>query len=311
MSTPEPPEGVRDLARRGVRFLAAAVVALLVAVVAAWAGGSPALPLVAGAVAVAVGWLLQRRAPTPSPSGTSAIVAGAVLLVLGVRSVWMPTGDALDVFLTVAGTAFAAAGLAIDERRLVSLGVLQWALVAGRPDAGSVPFRHCLVATDLAVPVPHLTPLLLVAGAALVVGTAQRFVGWRREAGRGAEVTGLALLHGTLLAKAVELPDLEVLCGAGRGIDVGWVAVGLAVAVLSALYGFAGRDAVWAAVGAGALAAHGLVATVLSGEPIWAAIALLPLGVGLGVAERVGIGWPREPGYGRRRPWQSAEDDGR
>lgn len=304
MPTAEPSDGMRALARRGIRPLAAAVVALLVAAVAAAAGGSPILPLAIGALAIVAGAIVQRRVGAPSPWGTSAVVAGAILLVLGARSALLPTGEALDLFLSAAGAAFVAAGLSLDERRLVSLGILQWGLVLARPGASSVPFRHCLVATDLAVPVPRLTPLLLLGVAVVAFGTAQRFLGWRLEAGRGAEVTGLALLHGTLLAKAVELPDLEVLCGAGRGIDAGWVVLGMAAAVVSALYGLAGRDAVWAGVGSGALAAHGLAATVLSGEAIWAVIAVLPLGLGLAMADRAGIGWPREPGYDRRLPWR-------
>ncbi|MDX1659072.1 MAG: hypothetical protein R3343_09660 [Nitriliruptorales bacterium] len=284
--------------------MAAATIALVVAVVTAIADAGAALPTTTGALFLIAGAAFHLRDDRHSALATSAVVVGGALLVVGIRAQLHPTGDDLDLFLTVAGGLFVAVGVGFDERRLVSLGLLQWALVLVQPGPDAAPFRHCLIATEVAVPVPRIDPLLLLGLAAVVAGSVFRFTGWRLEAGRGAEVTGLVVLELSLLAKAVELPDLPVLCGAGRGIDPGWLWLAIAVSVAAGVYGAAGRDPVWAGVGAGGLALAGLLGTALSGEARWAVVALLPLLATLVLADRAGVDWPREPGYGRRRPWR-------
>ncbi|MDX1619732.1 MAG: hypothetical protein R3320_01990 [Nitriliruptorales bacterium] len=302
--TTAPPRKVTELVRRGVRLLAAAVVGLTVVAITAAAHGGVVVPLVAGGAFLLVSLWMNRRTEQTSAVGTSAAVIGLALLAVGARALLDPTGETLELFLWITGGLFLVSGIATDERRLVSLGLLQWAFVLIQPAEGAAPFRHCMFATDLAIPVPRLDPLLLLGLGAAGAGSLSRFRGWRLEAGRGAEVTGLVLLEMTLLAKAAELPDLRVLCGPGGGVDVGWLLLAMAVGIAAGLYGLAGRDPVWTGVGGGGLALAGLMGTSLTGEAIWAALALLPLVGALALSERAGVAWPRRPGYGRRRPWE-------
>jgi hypothetical protein len=69
------------------------------------------------------------------------------------------------------------------------------------------------------------------------------------------------------------------------------------------------RDTVWATTGVAALALQGLAATTLTGQPGWAFAALVPLVVGIAAAERAGVRWPREPGYGPRPPARDLFED--
>lgn len=287
-----------------MRLLAAATVTLVIVAVTAIADGDALVPFAVGAGLIVAGWWLHRRSEGPSAAATSSLVVALVLVVLGFRNLLVPLDDQLETFLIAAGTGFVVLGGLLDERRLVSLGLLQWVAALLRPDPDAAPFRHCLIATDLAIPVPQLDGVLVLGLAAVVAGSLARILGWRLEAARGAEVTGLVTLNVGLLAKAVELPDLAILCGGGRGIDPGWLILAMLVGVASALYGAAGRDPVWTGVGGGALALGGLLGTVLSGEVRWSLFALLPLVAALGLVERAGVPWPRQPGYGRRRPWR-------
>jgi hypothetical protein len=270
----------------------------------------PAVLAAAGGVLTLGGALHEwrRRPDGPfvlgvSPLATSAIVAGAVLVLLAVRSWLQIDDDTLDMFLAAAGVVFVAVGLTGDERRLVGLGVLQWAIALGRPHAGDVPFHHCLVAPDVAVPLPRLDPLVVLGLAVFVAGTVLRWAGWRREAGRGAEVTGLVLLLGGLVAKGVELTGLEVLCGDGYAVDRGWMLLAYTAGAIAAGYGIVTRDATVAAVGGLAVGLAGFAGTILTGTPWWAATALVPVVAALGWAERHGTSWPHRPAYDHARPW--------
>lgn len=315
MTTP-PPRRVADLARRGIRLVAAGALALLVTAVTAVATpGSrvaAAVQLVVGAVLVAAGvWrdrgLRREAAPhaerqdrLPSALGTTTIVAGLALVAVGAQAAIHPEGAQLDRFLLGVGAAFLAAGYVLSERRLVTLGLVQWMIVLALPASNTQRFAHCIIGPEFSVPVPQLDPVLLLAVGALVVGTVHRTARWRVQAGRGLEITGVITVNSVLLFKAIELPGLERLCGAGDALDEWWTVIGMVVAIASGLYGLVSRDSVWAATGVAALTAQGLVATTLTGEPWWALAALLPLVAGMAAAERAGVPWPREPGYGSR-----------
>lgn len=298
MTTP-PPDRVSDLARRGIRLVAAAALALVVAAVSAVAspGSDTAavVQLVTGAVLVALGVWLDRGDRAPSAAGTTTLVAGMALVAVGAQTMLAPEGAALDRYLALVGGLFVAAGYALAERRLVTIGLLQWVVVLALPSTNDATFAHCVM--DLTVPVPRLDPVLWFAVAAVVVGTAHRVVRRQVQAGRGFEITGAIALNVTLLFKAVELPGLESLCGSGDAFDEWWAVAGMAVALASALYGLVGRDVIWATTGVAALALHGLAGTVLTTAPGWALAAFVPLAVGLVTAERAGVPWPREPGY--------------
>lgn len=315
MTTP-PPRRVTDLARRGIRLVAAGALALLVTAVTAVATpgttAAAAVQLVVGAALVAGGVWRDRAGRSgsaahaatqdrqPSALGTTTIVAGLALVAVGAQAAIHPEGAELDRFLVGIGAAFLAAGYALSERRLVTLGVVQWMIVLALPASNTRRFAHCIIGPEFSVPVPQLDPVLLLAVGALVVGTVHRTARWRVQAGRGLEITGVITVNGVLLLKAIELPGLARLCGSGDALDEWWTVIGLVVAIASGLYGLVSRDTVWAATGVAALTAQGLAATTLTGQPGWALAALLPLVIGIAAAERAGVPWPREPGYGSR-----------
>lgn len=295
-----------ELVSRGTRILAATTLAVAVATVgaAAWVGGAqhPLVLLAGAALLLGLGIAFERRRPGPSTIGTTALVGAVVLASLAVRAWVDPTGAGLDVFLGVSGAVTVVLGYLGDERRLVTVGLGQWAVALGRPHPGGPVFRHCLVATDVAVPLPRLEPVLLLSIAAIAVGTVHRRRQTHLEAGRGVEVAGLVGLHVSLLAKAVELPGLEQLCGTGDAVDAGWMVLGLLVALATGWYGLRGRDAVWAGAGLLALGGYGLAGPLLARQPLWGLAALVPLTAMLVLVERAGIPWPRQPGYGEARP---------
>lgn len=298
----EPPVGVGAMVRRGLRALAAAAVALTVAAVASAAEGHDGprtwLLGVAAALLLGLGGALSARGRWRSASATSAVVAGVVLATLAVRSV-LGTPH-LPTFLGFAGAVALVAGLATDERRLTALGTGQWALALALPASS---LHHCLVATDLAVPVPRLDAPLLLGLGALAVGTGLRWLGVRPRGARGVEVTGLLLVLGVLVAKGTELPGLPLLCGTGDTVDGGWMAIALGAGLVAGAYGALTRDALWAGAGAGTVVLAGLLATMLGGGAGWAVAALLPVAAVVASSERRGVRWPDEPGYRHRRPW--------
>jgi hypothetical protein len=286
---------------RGLRPLAAGVVALVVAAATTVLLDRPVVLAGLGAVLLAGGWVADERrrrttaGRTGDVLGAAAVVTGAVLLVVAVPAVLDLGRDALTAVLTTAGAALVVLGVARDERRLVTLGVLQWLLELARPLPGGPRFRHCLVATDLALPTPRLTGPLVLGALVLLVGTVAVERGWRPDAARGAELTGLTTVLVVLLARAVELPGLAQLCGPGgaAAIDAGWTVALLLVALGGAVAALVRRDLVVLSVCGTALAVGGLVATALSGQARWAAAALVPLGGTLLAGARAGVGWPR------------------
>ncbi|MFP5309966.1 MAG: hypothetical protein ACLGIR_10375 [Actinomycetes bacterium] len=299
---------LRDLVAalpRGLRALAAGVVALVVAAATAALVDAPAALATLGAVLLAVGWVVdaRRRRATGDRAGdvlaAGGVVTGALLLVVAVPALLDLGREDLGPVLATGGAVLLGLGLLRDERRLVSLGLLQWVAWTGRPLPGGPRFRHCLVAPEVALPTPRLTGPLVVGAVALVVGALLGRAGGRlatrRDAARGAELTGLVVVLVVLLARAVELPGLAELCGPGGGaaVDAGWVVALLAVATAGAVAGLAARDLVVVSVCGTALAVTGLVATGLSGQARWAVAALVPLGGTLAAGARAGLGWPR------------------
>ena len=304
MSTP--PSGAADLARRGLRGLAVGAVLLAVAATAAVADGRQGTePLVLATAAAALLGAGAARAAAGrwrSASATSAVVAGVVLATLAARSWLRVDVGELSGFLTGAGGLALVAGLVTDERRLAALGVGQWAAALAIPPSGAAVLRHCLVATDLGVPVPRLDGPLVLAVGALAAGTALRWSGRRLQAGRGVEATGMLLLLGTLLAKGIELPGLPALCGTGDAVDAGWLALALVAGVLATAYGIGTDDALWAAAGTATVVLAGLAGTGLGAGAWWAVVALVPVAGAIGWSEARGVPWPSDPGYGRRLP---------
>lgn len=291
-----------DLPR--VRALALGAVALVV--VAAGAVTGPArVPVLAGvAVAlVAVGAWRWRTAGRTGVS-TSAIVAGVLVGLLLADEL----EASVDAILLGTGLVALVAGWVLRERRLAVSGLLTLGVLVGRPLHGAgATFSHCLVATELAVPVPRLAGPLWLALAAVAVGTALRWSGlgvrWRRvSVARGVEATGAVGVAVLLLARGVELPDHRLLCGAGDGLDTGWLLLAVGWGVVAGVYGLAGRDVVWEAVGLGAITGAGVLGTVLSGSPWWAVGCGVLLVGALVVADLLRVPWPDQPGWERARP---------
>lgn len=290
-----------DLPR--VRALALGAVALVVTAAGAVAGGTRAwvLAAVAAALAGVAAWRWSHAGRTGA--STSAAVASVLVGLLLLEEV---TGD-VDVVLLASGVIALAASLVLRERRLAVSGLLSLAALLGRPLPGGATFTHCLVATEVAVPVPRLDGPLWLAVGALVLGTAARWGGWGQGSGhtpvaRGVEITGAVGLAVVLLARAVELPGHRLLCGPGDALDEGWLVAGLAFGVVAGLYGLAARDLVWEGVGLVSITALGVVATTVSGSPWWAAGVAVPLVGALAAAEWLRVPWPDEPGYEVARP---------
>lgn len=290
-----------DLPR--IRALALAAVALVVTAAGAVAGDARVPVAAAAAVGLgAVAALRWRRAGRTALSTSAAVTA----VLVGLLLVELVTDD-IDVVLTVTAVVTMAAALLLGERRLMVSGLLSLAVLLGRPLPGGATFTHCLVATDVAVPVPRLDGPTWLALGALAVGSVLRWTGWGERLGRttvarGLEMTGAVGLVVLLLAKAAELPGHRLLCGAGHAIDEGWVVVGVAYGVVAGMYGLATRDVVWEAVGLASITGQGLLATTLTGTPWWALASGVLLVGALVAAERLGVAWPDEPGYARARP---------
>lgn len=290
-----------DLPR--VRALALGAVVLVVTAAGAVAGGGRAGVLAALALLLAgVAAARWRRAGRTGLSTSSAVASVLVALLLLEEL----TGD-VDVLLATSGTLALAASWLLRERRLAVSGLLSFAALLGRPLPGGTTFAHCLVATDVAVPVPRLDGPTWLAIAALVVGSVLRWTGWgartgRTSVARGVEMTGAIGLATVLVARAAELPGHRLLCGPGDAVDAGWVVAGIAFGVVAGLYGLAARDIVWEGVGLVSLTAQGVVATTLSGSPWWAAACGGLLVAALLAAESLRVPWPDQPGYEVARP---------
>lgn len=292
-----------DPDRPRVRALALGAVVLVVTAAGAVArdAGSSVLALVALGLGAAAAWRWRQAGRT----GVSTSLAVAAVLV-GLLLVERVTGD-VDVVLAVTGTLALVAGAVLRERRLAVSGLLTFGVLLGRPPDAGASFSHCLVATDVAVPVPHLDGPLLLALGATVLGTASRWFGWgdrldRTSVARGVEMTGAIGLAALLLAKAMELPGHRLLCGTGDPLDEGWVVLGVAFGVVAGLYGLAARDLVWEGVGLASITLHGVVATALTGAPWWAAGCGVLLAGALATAEYLRVPWPDQPGYEVARP---------
>lgn len=290
-----------DLPR--VRALALGAVALVVVAAGAVTGPArvPVLATVA-VVLVGVGAWRWRRAGRTGVS-TSAVVAGVLVGLLLADEV----DASVDVVLLVTGLVALASGWVLRERRLAVSGLLTLGVMVGRPLPGGETISHCLVATELAVPVPRLAGPLWLAAAAVVVGTALRWSGlgvrWRRvSVARGVEATGAAGVAVLLLARGAELPDHRLLCGAGDGLDAGWLLLAVAWGVVTGVYGLAGRDVVWEGVGLGTITGAGVLGTTLSGSPWWAVGSGALLVGALVVADHLRVPWPDQPGWERAHP---------
>lgn len=290
-----------DLPR--VRALALGAVALAVTAAGAVAGEARAAVLATSAVVLAgIGaWRWWRAGRTGV--ATSAVVTAVLVALLLVEHLT----DDIDVVLAVTSVVALTAAVLLRERRLAVSGLLTLAVLLGRPLTGGAVFTHCLVATDVAIPVPRLDGPLALAGVALVVGTGLRWTGWGRWLGltpvaRGVEVTGAVGVMALLAAKAMELPAHRLLCGVGTPIDAGWVVGGIAFGVVAGLYGLAARDVAWEGVGLAAITLQGLVATTLTGQVWWALGCAVLLGGALAVSDWLGVPWPDEPGYATARP---------
>lgn len=286
-----------------VRALALGAVAL--AVTAAGAVGGPARVPVLLAVAVVLGglgaWRWRRAGRTGL--GTSAVVTAVLVALLLVEHLT----DDVDLVLALTSATALATGVGLRERRLAVSGVVTLAVLLGRPVEGGATFTHCLVATDVAIPLPRLDGPLVLAVVALGVGTALRWTGRGRHLGmtpvaRGIEVTGAVGLVALLAVKAMELPAHRLLCGVGTPVDPGWVLVGVAFGAAAGLYGLAAHDVVWEGVGLGSITLQGLLATTLTGQVWWALGCALVLVGALAVAEWLRVPWPDEPSYEVARP---------
>lgn len=291
----------RDLSR--VRTLALGAVVLVVTAAGAVAGDRrvPVLATTAVVLGAVAAWRWRRAGRTglSTSAAVAAVLVGLLLLEQAIADI--------DLLLAATGALALLAAVVLRERRLAVSGLLSLAVLLGRPAAGGTTFAHCLVATDLTVPVPRLDGPLWLAVGALAVGTALRWSGGgarlrRTSVARGVEMTGAIGLAVLLLAKAAELPGHRWLCGAGDPIDQGWVLVGIAVGVVAGLYGLAGRDVVWEAVGLASIAGQGVLATTLTGDPWWAAGCGVLLVGALAVADHLGVPWPDQPGYAIARP---------
>lgn len=290
-----------DLPR--VRTLALGAVAL--AVTAAGAVTGQARVPVLLAVAVVLGgvgaWRWQRAGRTGL--ATSAVVTAVLVALLLVEQVT----DDVDLVLALTSAIALVAAVVLRERRLAVSGLLTLALLLGRPVTDGATFTHCLVATDVAIPLPRLDGPMVLAVVALVAGTVLRWAGWGRRlrltpVARGVEVTGAVGLVVLLAARAMELPAHRLLCGAGTPVDVGWVLAGIGFGIVAGLYGLAGRDVVWEGVGLASLAVQGVLATTLTGQLWWALGCAVVVGGALAVADWLGVPWPDEPSYEVARP---------
>jgi len=295
----------RDPARRGVRPLATAAATITTTLLATTLRDDAGLwpgPAAAVALLLVVAGFWRLRAERASPLGTTAVVVGASLAGLSVRAWLDPRGADLDLLLAVLGTAFAVAGLLRNDRRLVLLGFGQWLVATARPLPGGPTYRHCLLATDLAIPLARLGPSLALGAAALTVGLALRTAGRQRDGARGFELAGLSTILTVLVLRAVELPGLPLLCGAGDALDAGWAALALASGLLAAGFGVATRDAAWATAGLLTVLATGSFGSLLTQSPAWALVAALPIVGALAALERGGTRWPHHLGYVRAWP---------
>lgn len=290
-----------DLPR--VRALALGAVVLVVAAAGAATGDArvPVLVVTSAVLAFAARWHWRRAGRTGL--STSAAVAAVLVALLLVERV---TGD-VDTVLAVASAVALAAAVVLRERRLAVSGLLTLAVLLGRPATDGATFAHCLVATDVAVPVPRLDGPLWLAVGATVLGTALRWGGWGRRLGRasvarGVEITGGAGLVALLLAKAAELPGHRLLCGPGDALDEGWALAAIGAGIVAGLYGLAATDVAWEAIGLVGVAGQALLATLLTGSPWWAVGGAVVLVSGLAAAEILGVPWPERPGYEVARP---------
>ena len=290
-----------DLPR--VRALALGAVVLVVTAAGAVTGGSR-VEVLTGLVlllaAVAAGrWRQAGRTAVSSSAAVGSVLVGLLLLE-------ELTGD-VDVLLATSGALALAASVVLRERRLAVSGLLSLAALVGRPLPGGPTFSHCLVATDLAIPVPRLDGPMWLAVVALTVGSVLRWTGWgarsrRSSVARGVEITGAIGLATVLLVRAAELPGHRLLCGSGDAVDPGWVVAGVAFGLVAGLYGLAARDVVWEGVGLVSLSAQGVVATTLTGSPWWAAACGVLVVGALVAAESRHVPWPDQPGYEVARP---------
>lgn len=290
-----------DLPR--IRTLALASVALVVTAAGAVTGDARAPVIGAAAVVLAAvsAWRWRRAGRTAL--STSAAVAA---VLVGLLLVEQATGD-VDVVLGVTAAVALAAAWLLSERRLAVSGMLSLAVLLGRPLPDGETFRHCLVATDVVVPLPRLAGPTWLAVAALALGTGLRWSGWgdrlgRTTVARGLEMTGAIGLVVLLLVRAAELPGHRMLCGAGDALDEGWAVAGITYGIVAAAYGVLTRDVVWEASGLAAITGQGLLATTLTATPWWAAACAVLLVGALGTAERLGVSWPDRPGYVLARP---------
>lgn len=289
-SPPSLPPTVGD----GTRWLATATSAVTVATLGVALRGSagprPVPLLLAGLVLGSCGLWLERRGQRGPVPGTLTIV-GLLTVLLAAQAFVSPTGMALDAFLGISGAAFVAIGVWRDDRRPVVVGIVQWASAAARPD-GDV-FRHCLVATDVRIPLPRVLPLVMLGVVALLVAVAMRERDWRVDAGRGLENAGLALFLGGLAAKALELPGHRLLCGTGDAVDLGWALLLLGAAAVVGWLGIRWNDRLWAAAGLTTATLFGLAAMLLEANPLWGVLVGVPLIAILLWIERAGVVWPR------------------
>lgn len=290
-----------DLPR--VRALALGAVVLVVTAAGAVAGDARPVVLAVTAVVLGLGaawrWRAAGRTGLSSSAAVAAVLVAVLLLDEGI--------DDVDVLLAATGVVALVAAWLLRERRLAVSGLLSFGALLGRPVPGGEVFHHCLVATDVGVPVPRLDGPLLLAVGALALGSLLRWTGWADRRGRGSvargvEMTGAVGVGALLLAKAVELPGHPLLCGAGDAVDVSWWGAGVAFAVVAGAYGLAARDLVWEALGLALLVLLGLAATTLTGQWGWAAGCGLALVGALAVADRLGVPWPDAPGYEHARP---------
>jgi hypothetical protein len=285
-----------------VRVLALGAVVLVVAAAGAVTGDArvPVLGAAAGALGLAAA--LRWRAAGRTGVSTSAAVAAVLVGLLLVERV---TSD-VDVALAVTSAVALGAGVLLAERRLVVSGLLTLGVLLGRPLPGAATFTHCLVATDVSVPLPRLDGPLWLAVGATVVGTAGRWGRWGppgvAAVARGFEVTGAIAVVALLLAKAAELPGHRLLCGAGDAVDEGWLLAGVVVGVAAGLYGLAAGDALWMGVGLVSVTGQGLLGTTLSGSWWWALGCGALLVAALATADRLRLPWPTRPGYDVARP---------
>ncbi len=280
----------------GVRWLATATLAVVLATIAAalrGADGARPIPLALVGLGILAAGSWQRRRRPDGPVGETAVVLGAAVLLLAAEAFLRPGEADLDAFLAIAGAALVILGFVWNDRRPVVLGVVQWAVALGRPHPDADVFRHCLVATDLAVPHPRLLPLAVLGVGLLAVASLALARSWRPEAVRGLETTGLALLLGGLAAKALELPGHPVLCGTGDAIDTGWALLLLALCAGIGAIGVARSDRLWAGAALAVATTFAVAAVALERNPWWGALVGSVLLVGLARIEHAGIRWPR------------------